>query len=204
MNTKLRKQSVFFGRRPLFVLGATYISPMPLPLRVFPPSPNSEKRQITLWSVDDHTLVTWERKGSPIYPTRNGSPKLGTVRDESRRPVTVCQFATCRRSSVVLHTYTNVCGVIVLERGILLHFFRLFICVVCGSSRPVTPLATRIGHSGADPGFFFSRGCPTTSTPINHRGFFCRIQLVLESHRSSQGAGRGRGGGRECTPAPSP
>ena len=57
--------------------------------------------------------------------------------DRDRRSVTVCQFATCRWSSVVLHTYTNVCGVIILERGIFLHFFRLFICAVCGSSRSV-------------------------------------------------------------------
>ena len=32
----------------------------------------------------------------------------------------------------------NICGVITLERGILLNFFTLFICVVCGLSRPVT------------------------------------------------------------------
>ena len=37
-----------------------------------------------------------------------------------------CQFATCRPLSVVLHTYMNVCGVIILEWGILSHFFRLF------------------------------------------------------------------------------
>ena len=35
---------------------------------------------------------------------------------------------------VVLLTYTNVCGVIILE----LHFFSLSICVSCGSSRSVT------------------------------------------------------------------
>ena len=39
---------------------------------------------------------------------------------------------------VVLLTYTNVCRVIILERGILLHFFSLSICVSCGSSRSVT------------------------------------------------------------------
>ena len=33
------------------------------------------------------------------------------------------------------HFYeSNVCGVIILDREILLHFFCLFICVVCGSS----------------------------------------------------------------------
>ena len=41
-------------------------------------------------------------------------------------------------SSVVLRTYTNVCGIIILERAIFLHLFRLFPCVVCGWSRPVT------------------------------------------------------------------
>ena len=33
---------------------------------------------------------------------------------------------------------TNVCGIITLERGILLHFFHLFDCVVCRSSQPFT------------------------------------------------------------------
>ena len=66
------------------------------------------------------------------------------VYDRSR-PITVCQFATYRRSSVILHTFTNVCSVIILEQGILfisihtlLHFFRLFIHVACGLSQPVT------------------------------------------------------------------
>ena len=66
--------------------------------------------------------------------------KLVRVRNGSRILVTVCQFATCWPSSIVSRTYTNVYGVIImLERGILLHFFRLFICrLVCESSRPVT------------------------------------------------------------------
>ena len=59
--------------------------------------------------------------------------------DRSRRPVTVDEFATCWQLSVFLHTYTNVCGVIILERGILLHFFCMFVSVVCGLSRSVTP-----------------------------------------------------------------
>ena len=63
----------------------------------------------------------------------------------------VCQFATCWQSGAVLHTYTNVCGVIFLERGILLHFFRLFICVVCGSSQSVTNRHTFWRLGGARP-----------------------------------------------------
>ena len=35
----------------------------------------------------------------------------------------------------------------------------------------------------------------STSTPINHIFFFCRIPVVLENHRSSQGRG---GGGQKC------
>ena len=54
--------------------------------------------------------------------------------------------------------------------------------------------------TGADPGFFLGGGalvsCSTT-TPINHIVFFCRIPVVLENRRSSKGAG--------CAPlAPSP
>ena len=64
--------------------------------------------------------------------------KLVMVCDRSRQPVTVWQFVTCWRLSVAAHTYMNVCGIIILEWGILLHFFRLFICVVCRSSWPVT------------------------------------------------------------------
>ena len=50
--------------------------------------------------------------------------------------------------------------------------------------------------SGADPGNFFRRRCTrlllSTSTPINHIVFlFCRIPVVLENRRSSQGGGRG-------------
>ena len=62
---------------------------------------------------------------------------------------------------------------------------------------------TGYGATGADPGFFFRRGCTRLLlylTPINHRVFFfffCRIPVVLENRGSSQ-----RGG---CAPlAPSP
>ena len=55
---------------------------------------------------------------------------------------------------------------------------------------------------GADPGFFLGGGALvscSTSTPINHTViffFFCRIPVVLENRRSSQG---------ECAPpVPSP
>ena len=46
--------------------------------------------------------------------------------------------------------------------------------------------------SGADPGFFLGGGALvscSTSTPINHIVFFCRIPVVLENRRSSQGGG---------------
>ena len=55
--------------------------------------------------------------------------------------------------------------------------------------------------SGADPGFFLEGGalvsCPT-STPINQIVFFlfCRIPVVLENRRSSQGR---RGVRTPCT-----
>ena len=59
--------------------------------------------------------------------------------------------------------------------------------------------ATLIGKPGADPGFFLGGGALvscSTSTPINHIVFFCRIPVVLENRRTSQGG---------CAPpAPSP
>ena len=69
----------------------------------------------------------------------------------------VCDVHLYRRSCAVLHTYMIVRGIIILERGILLHlksFDCLFECVVCGSSRSVAnrhsfchPLRIRcIGH----------------------------------------------------------
>ena len=42
--------------------------------------------------------------------------------------------------------------------------------------------------TGADPGFFLGGGALvscSTSTPINHIVFFCRIPVVLENCRSS-------------------
>ena len=48
------------------------------------------------------------------------------------------------------------------------------------------------GDAGADPGFFLEGGALvscSTSTPINHIVFFCRIPVVLENRRSSQGGG---------------
>ena len=49
-------------------------------------------------------------------------------------------------------------------------------------------------ETGADPGFFLGGGAlvsSSTSTPINHIIFFCRIPVVLENRRSSHGGGGG-------------
>ena len=54
-------------------------------------------------------------------------------------------------------------------------------------------------NPGADPGFFLGGGALvscSTSTPIHHIVFFCRIPIVLENRRSSQG--------RVCTPCTLP
>ena len=48
--------------------------------------------------------------------------------------------------------------------------------------------------SGADPGFFLGGGALvscSTSTPVNHIVFFCRIPVVLKNRRSSRGWGWG-------------
>ena len=50
-----------------------------------------------------------------------------------------------------------------------------------------------INNPGADPGFFLGGGALvscSSSTPINHIVFFCRIPVVLENRRSSQGGVR--------------
>ena len=50
----------------------------------------------------------------------------------------------------------------------------------------------RTDLTGADPGFFLGGGALvswSTSTPINHIVYFCRILVVLENRRSSQGGG---------------
>ena len=48
-------------------------------------------------------------------------------------------------------------------------------------------------RAGADPGFFFRRGCTRPLLYFNtnkpHSFFFCRIPVVLENRRSSQGEG---------------
>ena len=46
--------------------------------------------------------------------------------------------------------------------------------------------------AGADPGFYLGGGALvscSTSTPINHNSFFCRIPAVLENRSSSRGGG---------------
>ena len=48
--------------------------------------------------------------------------------------------------------------------------------------------------TGADPGFFFRRGCTRLLLYFNTNkphSFFCRIPVVLENRRSSQGEGEG-------------
>ena len=58
-------------------------------------------------------------------------------------------------------------------------------------------MASRETETGVDPGSFLGGGAlvscstSTTSTPINHVAFFffCRIPVVLENCKSSQGGG---------------
>ena len=70
----------------------------------------------------------------------------------------------------------------------------------CKSFINLTP-GTCFSLSQADPGFFLGGGALvscSTSTPINHILFFCRIPVVLENRWSSWG-------GEGCAPpAPSP
>ena len=70
--------------------------------------------------------------------------KVETVHDRLPQSVTVCQLATFRRLNVVIHTYTNVCGIIIVEQGILLYFACLFVLfAVCHDpSRTIPLLAT--------------------------------------------------------------
>ena len=78
-------------------------------------------------------------------PSLQWVAKLVTV----PRPVTVCQFATCQQSSVILHIYMNVCGIIILEWEILLHFFACLFVLFASHHNPswtVTPF----GISGTD------------------------------------------------------
>ena len=53
-------------------------------------------------------------------------------------------------------------------------------------------MASRETETGADPGSFLGGGALvscSTSTPINHIAFFCRIPVVLENCKSPQGGG---------------
>ena len=54
-------------------------------------------------------------------------------------------------------------------------------------------MAPRETETGVDPGSFLGGGALvscSTSTPINHSFFFfCRIPVVLENRKSSQGGG---------------
>ena len=72
--------------------------------------------------------------------------------------------------------------------------------IIQGINKIARPRSVR-PISGADPGFFLGGGALvscSTSTPIKHIVFFCRIPVVLENRRSSQG------GGGCAPPAPSP
>ena len=89
------------------------------------------------WKLEKENKRLTFLLSSNIYTPYVTGHQSGEVRDGTRRPTTVCQFSTCRRSRVVLYTFKNIFGVIILERGILLHFFRLFIRVDYGSSRHV-------------------------------------------------------------------
>ena len=68
--------------------------------------------------------------------------------------------------------------------------------ISCAFQLPPTcvTLKTSKESAGADPGFFLGAGALvscSTSTPINHIvSFFCRIPVVLENRRSSQGGVR--------------
>ena len=56
----------------------------------------------------------------------------------------------------------------------------------------IIPFTKRQEHSGADPGFFFRRGRTRLLLYFNTNkthSFFCRIPVVLENRRSSQGEG---------------
>ena len=73
-----------------------------------------------------------------------------------------------------------------------------------GGRDPSPLLATRYGSVywtfKADPGFFFRRGCPTTSTPINHIVFFF-LQNTSCIRKPQVISGRG-GGGAPLHPSP--
>ena len=72
------------------------------------------------------------------------------VHDESRRPIAVCQFKTCPKLSIVLHSYMNVCGNIILEQGVLLHIFHhLFMLFAgCRNLSKLSPLSATYCRSG--------------------------------------------------------
>ena len=74
-------------------------------------------------------------------------------------------------------------------------------CQISCVNRNPTPYGLRAGpraiwfgvETGADTGFFFRRGCTRLLLYFNtnkpHSFFFCRIPIVLENRRSSQGGG---------------
>lgn len=90
-----------------------------------------------------HSVLKW---GLSNTPNPKQAAKLVTVCDRSQWPITLCQFTTWWQSSVVLHTYTNVCGDTVLEWGIfvtlLLPVYLCCLQIVMISHQPSPLLAT--------------------------------------------------------------
>ena len=124
--------------------------------------------------------------------TGDGSWRIATTRHRLS-----VRGATCLQSSVVLYTYTTLCGVIILERGILMHFFRLFIWVVCGSSRAVIPFGNplRIGLTFLDVRvhvFIVAitrtdiADCSTCSIPFSTQTFFVKENSAIYGIRTSE------------------
>ena len=84
------------------------------------------------WSISI-AYIDFKLISVPIHPIRNGSPNWWQFVMDRDYP---SPFVSSQH--VVLHTYMNICGVIILEQGILIQFFHLYICVICQSSLSVT------------------------------------------------------------------
>ena len=100
------------------------------------------------WKLEKENKRLTFLLSSNIYTTYVTGHQSGEVRDGTRRPTTVCQFSTCRRSRVVLYTFKNIFGVIILERGILLLTLLLPVYLSClrvdVTRHKLSPLLTTI------------------------------------------------------------